>query len=187
MALDFDAIKDRKRPNTVTVLIPFDSNEADAYEAAQHRLQQAKERHGLIVTPQTLQELDEAEEALADAHKAVEANAAAFRFEALGGKQYEELIEDFPPSKAQRDKWRKENPQLAALGQSPRWDEDQFPPALLEACCVEPKLSAEDAAELWRGEQFNDGERTALFGAARKVNEGRRVVELGKGSSTTAS
>lgn len=107
-----------------------------------------------------------------------------FRLRALGRRRFEELRDAHPPTKAQRDEFRA---RAVAAGFATHqigeltYDPDVFPAVLLAACCEQPAMSAEQAAELWDSDAFSAGELEELFSAALLVNSTNRVRELGNG------
>lgn len=78
------------------------------------------------------------------------------RMKALSSRAYDALESQFPPTKEQREK-----------GQV--FNIDLFAPALIAASSVEPKLTVEDATELYDSEEWASGEIGGLFFAAQKL------------------
>lgn len=74
-------------------------------------------------------------------------------FKALGATEYDNLLDRYPASSKQRREGLAFNPDL-------------FGPALLAAVCVEPKMSLEDATEIWNSDHWSRGERLRIFNAA---------------------
>jgi hypothetical protein len=105
-----------------------------------------------------------------------------FIFEALPRPDFEKLRDDHPPMAAQRSEFKSKMRaqgfaahQVGELGYNP----DTFPPALIAACCVSPKLTLEDALEIWSGEDFSAGELGSLMNAAYAVNNVNALAPLG--------
>lgn len=71
-------------------------------------------------------------------------------FRSIGSAEYDQLVTKFPPTAAQRK-------------EGATYNIDQFAPALLAAVCVEPKMTAEEAGELWKSETWNRGELFNIF------------------------
>lgn len=79
-----------------------------------------------------------------------------FRMKALNGKVYDDLVSAHPP----KDEDKKNGGQ---------YNVDTFAPALISAASVTPKLSLEQAAELYHSEDWSGGEITSLFFAALRL------------------
>lgn len=188
MGRSWDEIKAQKRPARDEVPLSLDPALAQAYAEAQQKLDEA--RQSLEFRPDSVERQErfaDAESALEEAREALEPSLVYFSIEALGREEFEELIDDCPPSKEQRDRYRKENPQQAAAGFNLRWDREKFAPLLFSKCVVDPELTSSQAKELWAGGVFNQGEVEFLFQSCLNVNQQARVVDLGKGSKRTAS
>ena len=69
---------------------------------------------------------------------------------AISASAYDKLLAEHPPTKEQRDEGNGYNP-------------DTFAPALIAAVVAEPKLTVEQAAEIWTGETWSRGELRDLF------------------------
>jgi len=78
-------------------------------------------------------------------------------FRSLGSKLYDAIVTEHQPTKEQK----KEGNQ---------WNPDTFPPALIAACSVDPRLTVEQATSLWESEDWSQGELMGLFIAAVKLN-----------------
>jgi hypothetical protein len=85
------------------------------------------------------------------------------KYQALSQKAYDALIEANPPTQKEK-----------AAGTS--YNQDTFAPALIAAVSLVPKLSLEQAKELYTSEDWAGGEVTDLFINALKVcNAGLNV------------
>jgi len=98
-----------------------------------------------------------ADAAVAEARAAVEAATFTFTFRAIGARERSDLIAAHPSQ---------------AEGEA--WNADTLPPALVAACCADPVMSPEQAADLMNA--LSEGDRAALFGAAWSVNYDRSPV-----------
>jgi hypothetical protein len=113
-----------------------------------------------------------------------------FTFRAIGRKAFERLKEDHPATAEQQKEAREAG---LAAGLEPEqarihWDADKFPPALVAAASLEPKISHDEAWELFHvSEDWNEAELVSLFLAALAAQQGRDVADLGKGSARTRS
>jgi hypothetical protein len=184
----FEDIWEQKERATITVGVPLNSELARDYREAEVAEEEARRWVETFPTdPARLRTLEDAQERLEEARVALEPKLARFTFAAMGAAEFDELLNDNPPTKDQREKWRKKNPQAAAMGGGARFNEDVFPIKLLAACAIEPSMTEAQAKQLYTGERFNQAERDALFAAAWDVNNQRRVVDLGKGSRPTES
>lgn len=70
---------------------------------------------------------------------------------ALSAREYDELMGEHPPTKTQKEE--------DGAGYNP----DTFAPALIAAVLSEPKLTVEQATEIWTGKTWNRGELRDLF------------------------
>jgi len=97
-------------------------------------------------------------------------------FRGIGRARYDALQERHPPTAEQQLKTKQQ------LGTDDKlaWNPDTFPPALIAACLVEPKLTEEEVQRLWISDEWNQAELATLITTALEVNSTRRTVELGK-------
>ncbi len=109
-----------------------------------------------------------------------------FTFRGIGRKAFERLKDDHPPTPEQQKSAQEEavatgvDAELARL----RWDADKFPPALVAAASIEPKITHDEAWELFHvSEDWNEAEVTDLFLAALRAQQGRDSADLGKSNS----
>lgn len=80
-----------------------------------------------------------------------------FTMRAIGSKGYDTLVSVHPPTGEQKKEGAGYNP-------------DTFGPALISACSLDPKLTPNEAKELWDSDEWSRGEVMALFTAAVEVN-----------------
>ncbi len=185
-ALSLADLRGKKKPVTRSVEIFLDSDVATEINRAQTRLNDLEERLSQSPQRRDLQiKRDHAEAELErlQAEAAETGAVATFFFRAIGRKAYEKLIEEHPATEEQQREARERGanaglaPQLARL----HWNADTFPPALIAAASYEPKISHEEAWEIFHvSEDWNEGELTTLFVTARSAQEGRDVADLGK-------
>jgi hypothetical protein len=113
-----------------------------------------------------------------------------FTFRAIGRKKFEKLKDQHPPTADQQKRAREEG---LAAGLEPehtrlQWDADKFPPALVAAASLEPKITHDEAWELFHvSEDWNEAEMASLFLAALAAQQARDSADLGKGSPKTRS
>ena len=92
---------------------------------------------------------------------------------AVGSKAYDDLVAKHPPTSEQK----KDNAQ---------YNPDTFGPALISACSFEPRLTPNEATEIWTSEDWSRGEIMELFVAAVEVcSKGLDVPFTGAGSGMT--
>jgi hypothetical protein len=77
--------------------------------------------------------------------------------QAISSKEYDDLLAAHPPTKTQK-----------ADGSA--YNTDTFPPALLAKSLCEPKITDEEATEIWNSEQWSRGELSELFYGCVEVN-----------------
>lgn len=87
----------------------------------------------------------------------IEASAQWFEFGEIGRYEYEKLLRRYPAKGADK-------------ASDMVWDPEEFPPALMAATSVDPKLSLADATKLFR--QLPRGDAGRLFNAALSAQFG---------------
>lgn len=92
---------------------------------------------------------------------------------AIGSKAYDVLVGMHPPTAEQKKDGATYNP-------------DTFGPALISACAIEPRMTPNEAKELWESEEWSRGEVMELFVAAVEVcSRGLDVPFTGTASDMT--
>lgn len=81
------------------------------------------------------------------------------KYLAISAKRYDELVQQFPPNGKDR--------QMGSI-----FDLDSFAPALIAEVSAAPKLTVEQARELWNSPDWANGEVTSLFMNAQRVCNG---------------
>lgn len=175
MPLDFAELQKRKRPTRAACPLCLDPDALDAYERAQAARNEAlgaslrdpedPELQSDLAT--TAAELDKAKKALRKA-------TVTFHFEALPGQQYEDLLDAHPPTPDQIATARRKGQAV------PSYNEATFAPALVAACCVDPKMDEGEVGVIWKDPAWNVNERMELFFSAIEANRSMRVHDLGK-------
>lgn len=155
-----DHLTSLKKPITKWVDILLDSDALDAFNKAQERLGEATAENRAVRES----ELEEAREALLDA-------TVSMKFQSMGRKKYEALMNEHPPTEEQ-NKMALEQTQSEAA-----YNIDTFPPALIKASCVVPELTEEDVQSIY--DEWNTSEIMELFFTALEVNTQRRTADLG--------
>jgi hypothetical protein len=81
-------------------------------------------------------------------------------YKALPSRVYDDLVAAHPPTPKQLSD---------ANGSSVSYNLDTFAPALISACSLEPKLSYEQAEQLFHSPDWSGGEISSLFWNAQRV------------------
>lgn len=106
-----------------------------------------------------LAELREKREA---AKAALDEATTAFRFRALGRKQYRELLKAHPPTAEDQKEWE----EAGNEGKAP-WNEEALARDLIRRACVSPLLDEADISEIFDGESWNQTEVSMLWVGAQ--------------------
>ncbi len=187
-------LRGKKKPVSRSIEIFLDSDVAQAVNRAEAALERAEERLSQRPSDAALQAKQadaKAELERLQAEASESGAVATFTFRGIGRKAYEQLIEDHPPTEAQQKEAREAGQAagLPAQFQRLKWNADTFPPALIAAASYEPKITPEEAWEIYHvSENWNDGELTSIFVTAVEAQQARDVADLGKskaGSRTT--
>lgn len=80
-----------------------------------------------------------------------------FTLRAIGSKAYDVLVGVHPPTAEQKKEGATYNP-------------DTFGPALISMCSANPKITPNEAKELWESDEWSRGEVMEIFMAAVEVN-----------------
>ncbi len=173
----------KREPLERTVQIITSDAPIEAVEEAKKRLNTAE----LAVTgidpkkPVALtaakREVEEARKALQDAYDEQVEATVEMRFRSIGRRAYEEILDQHKPSEEQRKEAEEKNTTV-------NYDYTTFPAALVAACCIEPKMTEEDALDLYN--EWNYSEFSVLFNAALECCTTRRVGDLGNVYGTTS-
>lgn len=183
--MDIEQILDRKQPRRQPVTIVLDADLELTLTAAEAAVEAARNRLAFpSLHPGAAQQLGEAQQALDDARTAAAQVSATFVFEAVGRQNFSDLRGQHPPTKEQRDEWKRRWLKTGmADHQIPELEHntDTFPPVLIAASCIEPAMTVEQATRLWDSAGWSDAELAELFGAALLVNQQHRRHDLGNG------
>lgn len=170
-------IMNRKKPSEKSVDVCLD-------RALKEEAMKATKNAGVISMKLRKAEADEDAERIAEleaelaaaeleaelAEIAVEENTVTFVFRTIGRHAANAIVSAHPPTAAQREAYAAE---LKAQGRPIEplsWNAETLPPAIMAASSVEPKMSVEEAQELWTSDVFGSGELEELFLAAWTVN-----------------
>lgn len=178
-----DHLISQKKAVTETVEIVLDPALAEELESARKTRDVAAARASVRSTDSEAQaQMWEAEEIVARLERQVEEEEVAvyFTFRSIGRATFDALVAAHPAGPEQRAKYKR-----AGVTEDIPWNEDTFPPAIIAASLVEPKLTEEEVRALWLADNWNQAELSVLALAAIKVNGVRRTTDLGKGSRKT--
>jgi len=93
---------------------------------------------------------------------------------AIGSRAYDDLMAKYPPTPEQKKDGATYNPET-------------FGPALIAACSWEPRLTPNEALEIWNSEDWSRGEVMEVFvGCIEVCSRGLDVPFTVEGSGTTA-
>lgn len=96
-----------------------------------------------------------------------------FTFRSIGRHAHDELLLSHPPTDEQKKEGYGFNP-------------DTYTPALVAAASYDPKISLQEAAEIWDDPDWNSGELLQLFFAAQRAQAEAGDIPFGRrGTGTT--
>jgi hypothetical protein len=194
--LTFDHLKSRKQPITHYVPVCLDNLAADRFHnaeaiflemqaASEADLARASLGNGDVAAEQARQDAIRAE--YEDAKAAYEDATVQIVMRTIGRKAYERLVLEHPPTDEQKAQFKIDYGDEATAP----YDAEAFAPALVAACCVEPKMTVEEVTVLFEGEfddagneitpAWNMAEVMTLFGEALAVCNLSSVGAVGKG------
>lgn len=127
-------------------------------------------------------ELQALRDAVTAAEKEVQKQTDTYIFRACGRYRFNELVAEHPPTDDDIEQIRKES---ADPNARPAYSFNTFAPALIAECCIDPKLSIEEATAICQ--DWNDAEVLELFATALGVNQSRRTGDVGKALGLTRS
>lgn len=165
-----------KAPATAEAFIVVKQDVAERWRAAQAKVDKLRYSNDESALRSAKEEVDALRPEVAEAERVI-------RFKALGNKTYEALrgMAQHQPTPKQRKDARDNG--IGELSHNP----ETFPPALIAASSVAPKMSLDDATKLWESDNYSSGELALLFMTAQSVNNGSQVLSLGKESERTPS
>jgi hypothetical protein len=187
-AITLESLRRRKKPNSVEDWIAGDAVAAEALEEARKRQQRTQT---LMDAAERNVNMDAAglERVYERAHKAdqnyqqvlesVKDHVIKVRFEAIGSRRYDDLVELHEMDSVRRKQYLADNPTVKDE-QVPTWDPETFHFALIAHSAVEPQLTIEEWEEWLHDDSWNGAELVHLFTLAYSVNNSRRIVNLGK-------
>ena len=171
-----EEIKRLKKPNKVTVPIVLDPDLKHQVQEKHKEIEAAKRKRGERGdlasggVSKLEAELAELEEALDDV-------AVDFVFQDIGRKNYDNLVQAHPATDEQKADYRRQAEELemdiAKIG-GLSYNPDTFPPALMAACAISPKLTIEEATEIFN--EWSEGDVEMLFMGAMQACKERVSV-----------
>jgi hypothetical protein len=192
MTEQLEALRQRKKAMTETVTIAGDSEAAGLWLEAKAKVDtlekvynvQRNRAGGEAVAEQTLTELRDAQRRYERLTEEIRDTLLEFKFQAIGRKKYDDLINEHQMDDARRKAFLAEN-RLDEKDLMTNWDPESFPTALIAASMVAPLKGntpegIEEIIEWLNDDTWNETEVMELFRGAMTVNNTRRIVELGK-------
>jgi len=166
-SFSMDDIIAEKKSVTRRVTIQTNGEIVEEIKAMREALEEAKRydrRHNEEDTaPRVQAKLDE----LMEQAKSTERE---FVFQSIGRVEYDKLVEAHPPTADQRK-------------QGNQFNVDTFPAALVSRAAVSPKITLEQAEEIFDSPSWNNAELLRLYYAAQEANsETADIPLLGTGS-----
>lgn len=181
MGFDVDAFLEQREGYEASCRVVTKSRLLDEIKQLQDELVTARR---LDDTENRLPEAPKLAERIAELREEIDRTSKVFRFREIPRHVYEALIAEFPPSRAEKEAAEEPLP----------WSPEKFPPALIAAASLEPRLDREAAKKLWKGLPFGEARRlftTALqpqgkVGAVPLAVSGIRETRTTGTSSDTA-
>lgn len=153
--VSFKEIQALKKPNetSIELVLEPDLTRTLAELYRRHSIEESRDKklNRAALAPAIQKEID----ALTDR---IESAKVAFSFKDPGRKAFEDLIEACPPTEEEK-KVSKDHGQPP-----PTWGTDTFVPGLLAMASLEPKLTLDDAREIY--DEWGRGDVEALFNCA---------------------
>lgn len=96
-----------------------------------------------------------------------------FTFRGISRDRYDRLIRAHQPTDKQKA-------EAKAEGNTPAWNDDTFPAALIAACSDTPKMTVEDVKALYEDDAWNVADLAAMLRAAHDATNTRPVIKPGR-------
>ena len=174
-----EEIRRVKKPNRKTVYILLDSELKGKVEEANEKVESLARRAkkgSTSLSDTTQKQLQEAQKELDELLIEVDEMTVPFLAQDIGRKNYDALVEDPAPTDKQKTEY-KEGGGVGVLAYNP----ETFPPALIAACYIEPKITLEFAQEICN--DWGEGDIEALFFNAISACKERTSIPLSKSES----
>lgn len=156
-----EEIRRLKKPNTRKVAILLDSalsHQMDDVASEIERLKRTKSMRSGLDNP-TQKQIDELEEKLIELEEEAAGLTVEFTFQDLGRKRYDALVTDNPATDEDQEAWKR----MGGEGKL-AYNLESFPPALISACAISPKISLEEAKAIF--DEWSEGDLEMLFTTA---------------------
>jgi hypothetical protein len=114
------------------------------------KIQQARNEQAVASKKSVLDQLKNKKRRRDTLTMEIDGESVSMVFEAISYKELDALQAKHPPTQDQR---------IAGAA----FNRNTFPPALVAACSLEPKLSEADTREIWTSEEWSTGELNTLF------------------------
>jgi len=170
-SLDMAAIIAKKKPVTKRVKIQLDGDIANEIASLEDHLNEARRYDRRHNEADTAPAIEKEMDALLDRAKQTERE---FVFVSIGRVKYDELVQQHPPTSDQKK----------AGGQ---FNSDTFPPALIAAAAIDPKISIDQAELIFNGGEWNAAELLRMFYAALEANTETADTPLSRNGSGSTS
>ncbi len=152
----FEQIQAAKKPQRQTVFILLDPGLEEDRSQLLKEITRAEKydkwNNEKDTAPAVQARLDAVEEAIGEARQ-------PFVFQSMGRKSYSALLDEYKPREGDED-----DKELGA-------NSDEFPPRLIALSSHSPKMTLDQAREIWDGDDWSDAETTALVTGALLANK----------------
>lgn len=170
--LTFADIRRRKTGRISRVTIQLDGDVASSLEALYAQWEEAKSEERTQSSPGMDKKMRSTViareiEQLVEGSKETE---AVFAFKAISRAEFDKVMASCPPTEKDKELARKVAELAGSPYVPPEWSAEDFPPAIITACSLEPIISPAEAVELWNDENWNGAELLKLYTTALMVN-----------------
>lgn len=122
-------------------------------ESAEVKVVAAKSRQRTVAKRATLEKMRGKKPAQKEFTIKVNGEELGFLFVSIGNTAYDKLLSECPATTEQ-------------MSRGLQTDTDKLAPRLLSRVCIDPELSEEEWAELWRSKEWSRGEMMTLYNEA---------------------
>ena len=160
-----DEIRRLKKPNTRKCVILLDSSLAhqmNDLEAQIEALSKRREGTRLSLADTTEKEIEELLVKLEILEDQAEELTVEFTFQDIGRRNYDDLVHAHVPSADEKEEYKEAGGDGVLA-----YSTETFPPALVNATAIEPKISIESATEIF--EEWAEGDLEMIFSTALLV------------------
>lgn len=154
--MDFEEIVKRRSAPTVTVRLPMENRLIDDFEKLRKEAAKTEVAANMSNDREVHIRSVELNRQLESMRQQIEDSRVAFVFQGIPRVEYNELVEQHPSRKEDRDNGFEFNPETLA-------------PYLIAACAVDPELTVEQATFFWT--EWTAAEGIKLYNAAYEANK----------------